>query len=184
MNFLSIAALVLLLPASARAELHNQQLLTMSAPKDLAETPAGPVEAGYQEILTAGVSASGAPDATLQIEAYVELYSNGPATAVCRLMPKGFLGRPVDPSQVTIEFGIAQARAQGSNPPPIVGTVNVTRRLQAKVPAGVGGAFYRLQCRRDLGNQPVRINYASLEMTLVAPMGTAPGTPVIRPPRQ
>ena len=105
-------------------------------------------------------------DSTLAVEAYVELSSNKATSATCRLQPISYKNRANVPPHPVVEFYIHSPRNEGVNPQMIYSTTSMSRFSFVKVAGKVGGAFYKLQCRRDDKNLPVSL-YGNLKLTLV-----------------
>ncbi len=99
------------------------------------------------------------------VTAYVEINSNRPVSAVCKLVPIPFLNRAGDPSLKVVEFVISTPANQGINPQNIYSTTSVTRTVTGKILKTSGGQEYKILCRRQLDNRPVTISYASLNIT-------------------
>jgi len=100
------------------------------------------------------------------VEAYVQIRDRGEIH--CKLAPVSWLGRPVDPSQKTLEFMVKTPQAMGVNPPIIMGSDSVSRALTAKIADGVGGASYSIYCARGTYNTDVKVEHAYVKITATA----------------
>ncbi len=101
----------------------------------------------------------------LLIEATVEL-GQGPKTSLsCDLVPISYLGRAIDPSQISMNFVLLPPIIMSSGGPLTTGQLSKTRLIKAIVPANIGGAGYRLMCAVQAGGATANITFASLKLT-------------------
>lgn len=160
--FVALAAL----SVSAQATTVSLNAETTPQVVTLPALVAGPIDNQWVEILSVGASTKNQAAGQLVVEAYVEVLSNVRSSAVCRIMPRSFLGRPIDPVQVPLEFVASSPSNQGSNPQQIVSQTGVTRIQSLKITKSPGAMMYRLACRRQISNEPANI-HAHLKVEFV-----------------